>query len=121
MSRSWTQCVARISTSPSLTARASSNSVERLIADRTHQPTPILRRPAIDHRVDHAVAGLDARRLDHRPRPPGAGHDGGRIVFTGTPADLVAAGSTLTGEHLVAYVTSGQDPVESGLSTPLGG
>jgi excinuclease UvrABC ATPase subunit len=35
---------------------------------------------------------------------PGAGHDGGRIVFEGTPADLVAAHSTLTGEHLAAYV-----------------
>jgi excinuclease ABC A subunit len=35
---------------------------------------------------------------------PGAGHDGGRIVFEGTPADLVTARSTLTGEHLAAYV-----------------
>jgi excinuclease UvrABC ATPase subunit len=35
---------------------------------------------------------------------PGAGHDGGRIVFEGTPAQLVAARSTLTGEHLAAYV-----------------
>jgi excinuclease UvrABC ATPase subunit len=35
---------------------------------------------------------------------PGAGHDGGRIVFEGTPADLIAARSTLTGEHLAAYV-----------------
>jgi excinuclease UvrABC ATPase subunit len=35
---------------------------------------------------------------------PGAGHDGGRIVFEGTPADLVAARSTLTGQHLAAYV-----------------
>jgi excinuclease UvrABC ATPase subunit len=35
---------------------------------------------------------------------PGAGHDGGRIVFEGTPADIVAARSTLTGEHLAAYV-----------------
>jgi excinuclease UvrABC ATPase subunit len=35
---------------------------------------------------------------------PGAGHDGGRIVFEGTPADLVAARSTLTGEHLAAHV-----------------
>jgi excinuclease UvrABC ATPase subunit len=35
---------------------------------------------------------------------PGAGHDGGRIVFEGPPADLVAARSTLTGEHLAAYV-----------------
>ncbi|GAA2714277.1 ATP-binding cassette domain-containing protein [Micromonospora olivasterospora] len=37
---------------------------------------------------------------------PGAGHDGGRIVFEGTPADLVAARSTLTGEHLAAYVNA---------------
>ena len=37
---------------------------------------------------------------------PGAGHDGGRIVFEGTPADLVAARSTLTGEHLAAYVAA---------------
>jgi excinuclease ABC A subunit len=35
---------------------------------------------------------------------PGPGHDGGRIVFEGTPADLVAARSTLTGEHLAEYV-----------------
>jgi excinuclease UvrABC ATPase subunit len=37
---------------------------------------------------------------------PGAGHDGGRIVFEGTPADLVADRSTLTGEHLAQYVGS---------------
>ena len=37
---------------------------------------------------------------------PGAGQDGGRIVFEGTPADLVAARSTLTGEHLAAYVAT---------------
>ncbi|MHA7293950.1 ATP-binding cassette domain-containing protein [Arthrobacter sp. HLT1-21] len=35
---------------------------------------------------------------------PGAGNDGGRVIFEGTPADLVAARSTLTGEHLAAYV-----------------
>ncbi len=35
---------------------------------------------------------------------PGAGHEGGRIVFEGTPAELVAARSTLTGEHLADYV-----------------
>ncbi|MFJ4470604.1 ATP-binding cassette domain-containing protein [Streptomyces sp. NPDC089424] len=35
---------------------------------------------------------------------PGAGHDGGKVVFEGTPADLVARRSTLTGEHLAAYV-----------------
>jgi len=38
---------------------------------------------------------------------PGAGHDGGTVVFEGTPADLVAAKSTLTGEHLAAYVRGG--------------
>jgi excinuclease UvrABC ATPase subunit len=37
---------------------------------------------------------------------PGAGYDGGRIVFEGPPADLVAARSTLTGEHLAAYVAA---------------
>ena len=36
---------------------------------------------------------------------PGAGHDGGRVVFEGAPADLVAGRSTLTGEHLAAYVS----------------
>ena len=35
---------------------------------------------------------------------PGAGHDGGRVVFEGTPADLVAGRSTLTGQHLAEYV-----------------
>jgi excinuclease UvrABC ATPase subunit len=38
---------------------------------------------------------------------PGAGHDGGRVVFEGTPADLVADASTLTGEHLSAFVGGG--------------
>jgi len=42
---------------------------------------------------------------------PGAGHDGGRVVFEGTPADLVAARSTLTGEHLAAFVGSRPKPV----------
>ncbi len=42
---------------------------------------------------------------------PGAGHDGGRIVFEGTPADLVAARATLTGEHLAAFVGSRSDAV----------
>ncbi|GAA2069262.1 excinuclease ABC subunit UvrA [Aeromicrobium halocynthiae] len=35
---------------------------------------------------------------------PGAGHEGGRVVFEGTPADLVASASTLTGQHLARYV-----------------
>ncbi len=38
---------------------------------------------------------------------PGAGHDGGRVVFEGTPGDLVAARSTLTGQHLADYVRTG--------------
>jgi excinuclease UvrABC ATPase subunit len=37
---------------------------------------------------------------------PGAGHDGGRVVFEGTPADLVASQATLTGKHLAAYVAA---------------
>ena len=37
---------------------------------------------------------------------PGAGHDGGEIVFEGTPSDLVEAGTTLTGKHLAAYVAA---------------
>jgi excinuclease UvrABC ATPase subunit len=45
---------------------------------------------------------------------PGAGHAGGRIVFEGTPADLVAARSTLTGEHLAAFV--GSQPSRAGSS-----
>ena len=39
---------------------------------------------------------------------PGAGHDGGRVVFEGTPTDLVADRSTLTGEHLAAYIGTGR-------------
>ena len=38
---------------------------------------------------------------------PGAGHEGGRVVFEGTPAQLVADASTLTGQHLAAYVGDG--------------
>jgi excinuclease ABC A subunit len=38
---------------------------------------------------------------------PGAGHDGGQVVFTGTPADLVATGETLTAQHLRAYLQEG--------------
>mgnify|MGYP003739745863 CR=1 FL=1 len=41
---------------------------------------------------------------------PGAGHDGGRIVFQGTPAELVAARSTLTGQHLAEYVAGATAP-----------
>jgi excinuclease UvrABC ATPase subunit len=35
---------------------------------------------------------------------PGGGHDGGRVVFTGTPAELVAEGDTVTAQHLRKYV-----------------
>jgi excinuclease UvrABC ATPase subunit len=44
---------------------------------------------------------------------PGAGHDGGRIVFEGTPADLVAGKSTLTGEHLAEFVGGRASAVRS--------
>src|SRR5687767_1444362 len=44
---------------------------------------------------------------------PGAGHEGGRIVFEGTPADLVAARSTVTGEHLAEFVGSRAKAVPS--------
>jgi excinuclease UvrABC ATPase subunit len=43
---------------------------------------------------------------------PGAGHDGGRVVFEGTPADLVARRSTLTGEHLAAFVGADRKPAK---------
>ncbi len=80
-----------------------------------HRPAPRRRRavarparPArrlrqVGRRRRAPPGGDGARRLDHRPRR-GAGHVGGKIVFEGTPADLVAARSTLTGEHLAAYV-----------------
>jgi excinuclease UvrABC ATPase subunit len=38
---------------------------------------------------------------------PGAGHDGGQVVFTGTPADLVASSDSLTAQHLRAYLQEG--------------
>jgi excinuclease UvrABC ATPase subunit len=41
---------------------------------------------------------------------PGAGHDGGRVVFEGTPAELTDARATLTGEHLAAYIGTGPRP-----------
>jgi excinuclease UvrABC ATPase subunit len=47
---------------------------------------------------------------------PGAGHAGGRVVFEGTPADLVAARSTLTGEHLAAFVQPSPRPLAPGVS-----
>jgi hypothetical protein len=53
---------------------------------------------------DRAPPGGDGfRRLDRRPRTC-RGHDGGQIVFEGSPADLVKAKSTLTGQHLAAFV-----------------
>ncbi len=45
---------------------------------------------------------------------PGAGHDGGRIVYEGTPADLIAARRTLTGQHLAAYVGTGAQRLSVG-------
>ena len=51
---------------------------------------------------------------------PGAGHDGGRVVFEGTPADLVAARSTLTGEHLAAFVGQPSEGCPISLSESAG-
>jgi excinuclease UvrABC ATPase subunit len=45
---------------------------------------------------------------------PGAGHDGGRIVFEGPPAELVATRSTLTGQHLAAFVGGAQPALKTG-------
>jgi excinuclease UvrABC ATPase subunit len=53
--------------------------------------------------IAHHQALMAPRQRDLRPRA-GHGHDGGRIVFEGIPADLVAARWMLTGEHLAAYV-----------------
>jgi hypothetical protein len=61
------------------------------------------RRWQVGHHYRAPRGGHGARRPDHRPRP-GAGHDDGQIMFEGTPADLVAARSTLSGKHLAAYV-----------------
>ena len=66
-------------------------------------------------RAQLLTLGFTSRRIEHHQGVmaradwiidlgPGAGHDGGRIVFEGTPADLVAARSTVTGEHLADYV-----------------
>ena len=52
---------------------------------------------------------------------PGAGHDGGRVVFEGTPAELVAARSTLTGEHLAAYVGGHAPAAAAGRASSTGG
>ena len=47
------------------------------------------------------AAGVVKCRADHGLS---AGHDGGKVVFEGTPAQLVAAKSTLTGKHLAEFV-----------------
>jgi excinuclease ABC A subunit len=49
---------------------------------------------------------------------PGAGHDGGRIVFEGPPADLAAVRSTLTGEHLAQFVGDGSKAIPVGAPGP---
>jgi hypothetical protein len=49
---------------------------------------------------------------------PGAGHDGGRVVFEGTPAELVAARSTLTGQHLAVPAARPRPPTLVRLTRP---
>ncbi|WP_343923057.1 hypothetical protein [Rhodoglobus aureus] len=63
---------------------------------------------ANSHRPDLREAPTMASTSNqHSPSPHTADtHDGGNVVFEGTPAVLIAGKSTLTGEHLAAYVTS---------------
>jgi excinuclease UvrABC ATPase subunit len=86
-----------------------------VLDEPTTGPAPGRRRAAA--RPARPARGCGPVGDRHRPPPgvmahadwiidlgPGAGYDGGRVVFEGTPADLVAARSTLTGEHLAEYV-----------------
>jgi len=83
------------------------------------EPTTGLHLADVDHLLgllDHLVdSGKSVVVIEHHQAVmahadwiidlgPGAGHDGGLVVFEGTPADLVAGRSTLTGQHLAAYV-----------------
>ena len=83
------------------------------------EPTSGLHLADVDHLLGLLDRLIDSGRsvlvIEHHPAVmahadwiidlgPGAGHDGGRVVFEGTPADLVAARSTLTARHLAAYV-----------------
>ena|SRR5664279_5621780 len=80
------------------------------------EPTPGLHLADVERLLDRLVdSGKSVIVVEHHQAVmahadwiidlgTGAGHDGGNIVFEGTPADLVAAKSTLTGEHLSAYV-----------------
>jgi excinuclease UvrABC ATPase subunit len=54
--------------------------------------------------VEHHAGRHGARRTGSSTSVPAQGHDGGRVVFEGTPAELVAQRSTLTGQHLAAYL-----------------
>ena len=62
-----------------------------------------------DGHRDRAPPGGDSTRRLARPRP-GASHHGGQVVFEGTPAEIVADRSTLTGQHLAAYVRVSRHP-----------
>ena len=98
---SWPPIWPRRAASTSSTSRPGPPPRRRRAAARPARPARRLRQ--VGHRHRAPSGGDGARRLDI-DLGPGAGHDGGRIVFEGTPADLVAARSTLTGEHLAAYV-----------------
>jgi hypothetical protein len=89
--------------------------VAPLIAPRVDRYAPRVTRGITNRLVDtgepvivigHHHAVMAPRRLGSLTSAPA--HDGGLVVFEGTPADLVAARSTLTGEHLAAYVGSGR-------------
>ena len=63
------------------------------LRDKGNTVLVVEHKPEVISNADHAV-----------DLGPGAGHNGGHIVFEGTPADLVATRPTLTGEHLAAYI-----------------
>ncbi len=80
------------------------------------EPTSGLHLADVEHLLGLLDAGTSVIVIEHHQAVmahadwiidlgPGAGHDGGRIVFEGTPGDLVATRSTVTGEHLAAYVS----------------
>ena len=95
----------REAASTSSTNRRAPPSRGRRAAARPARPARRLRQ--VGDRDRASPGGHGARRLDHRPRPRRRPHDGGRVVFEGTPADLVAGRAgipSLTGEHLADYV-----------------
>ena len=88
-----------------------------VLDEPTTRPAPRRRRATCSALLDRLVeSGKSVIVIEHHQAVmahadwiidlgPGAGHDGGRVVFEGTPADLVADATTLTGQHLAAYIS----------------